>query len=270
MIGVSSSTRTGARLAWIVALAVSLGAAGCGPGYESTADLYEPVSVETFPPLSETAFVPVADEAPFQRPYKVIGRIEFSTTRGPRWIEGALQWHARRVGADAVLVRRRESRQEQYTRYSSGYPYGPRVRLGTVYTRGGKHGYVATYYDWWDPWYDRGYYESAVRTRVSVEADFVVMLDRATFGWIGLRPLEVGNTREIIVDDVDPQGPAARAGILPGDIVVRVGEFVADRGLRDFLRNAPAPRIGEPVEVEVRRAARAMVFMVVPEREPGR
>lgn len=267
--GMCSSSRFGARLAWILALCPALALLGCGPGYESTADLYESISAETFPPLPETAVVPIADEVPFDRPYKVIGAIAFSTTKGPRWVDGALQWHARRAGADAVVVRRREAHEEPYTRYTSGYPYGPRISFGTSYGRYGRHGYVGTYYDWGSPWYDRGYAETYVRTRISVEADFVALLDKDTFGWIGLRPLDVGNTGELIVDDVDPRGPAARAGILPGDIVLRVDDFVTDGGLRDFLRHGPAPRIGVPVQIEVRRGAEVLMFEVVPEREPG-
>ncbi len=255
-------------LAWIGPAAAALALGACSPGYESTLGLYEPVSAHARAPLPEEAVVPIVDEIPFGRPYVAIGRIEFSTVNAPAWVDGALQWHARRVGADAVLVLDRSAREEEYTRYVPGSYWGPRYSYGYVYGPRGSCRYVSTWYGW-GGYYDSGYAETRVRTRYSVDAEFVILLDRDTFGWIGLRPLEVGNTGELVIDALEPGGPAERAGLRAGDILVRIGDYRADQGMRDFLRNGPAPRVGEAIEVEVRREGRGWVYTVTPEREPG-
>lgn len=264
-----SSTRRGLRLACALVIPALAALTGCSP-YESTKDLYQQVSAERFPPLPEQAVVPITDEIPFHRPFKVIGTISMSTTEGPQWMEGALEWNARRVGADAVVVTRREATEEPYTSYS-GYSSGPRIGVGVGYGSGyrrGGYGYYGVSYDWWGPWYESGYVETRYRTRISVDAEFVALLDKETFGWIGLRPIEVGNSSELAIDALEPTGPAARAGLRTGDILVSVGGYDMNRGLRDFLQNGPSPRVGVPVEIVVRRGAETLRFVVTPEREP--
>jgi S1-C subfamily serine protease len=85
----------------------------------------------------------------------------------------------------------------------------------------------------------------------------------------GDRPLppavraELGRDAAVEVITVEPEGPAAVAGVRPEDLIVSVGgEPVA--GMDDLLRLIPGESVGVPVQVGVVRAGRRLELEVVP------
>lgn len=243
-----------------LAAAVALG--GCD-SYDSTAKLYEPISARTLPPKPETYEPPVAPSVPFDRPYTPLGRMSISTTNTRDWLVGALQWNARRVGADMVVVESSRTEEQYDTRWTE---YGPYWSGGVYYGRGNRRIYPD--YGFGVGWgYSSGYSETVVRLRRTVQATFVELLDKDTYGWLGFVPIELGNREgALAVDYVEPGGPADEAGLRQGDVLVRVGSYRADQGLGDYYANAPATEAGRPVEVEVERGGEARVFTVAPRR----
>jgi S1-C subfamily serine protease len=62
---------------------------------------------------------------------------------------------------------------------------------------------------------------------------------------------------------VEPDGPAAAAGVRPEDLIVAIGgQPVAS--MDDMLRLLPGEAVGAPVEVRVVRAGRPMRLELVP------
>jgi len=73
----------------------------------------------------------------------------------------------------------------------------------------------------------------------------------------------------VLVTDVQENGPAGKAGIKAGDVIVRVGEkAVKDGGdLREALRDAAA---GSNATIGVQREGRSMDLIVKLGEEPAR
>ncbi|TSE22450.1 S1C family serine protease [Tepidimonas aquatica] len=100
-----------------------------------------------------------------------------------------------------------------------------------------------------------------------------------TRGWIGVepRPLEpqwaehLGlpeGVRGVVVGGVLQDGPAARAGVEPGDVITRVGErAVAD--VPALLATVAALPPGEPTTLTLWRQGREIKLRVVPGRRPA-
>jgi serine protease DegQ len=97
-------------------------------------------------------------------------------------------------------------------------------------------------------------------------------------GWLGVEPQNL--TAEIIeafglpvasgalVAGVLRSGPAAQAGLQPGDVISRVGERdVADANA--LLDAVAALKPGEPVELAVQRRDQALTLTVVPGKRPA-
>ncbi len=68
----------------------------------------------------------------------------------------------------------------------------------------------------------------------------------------------------VLVDDVDPYGPASAAGLLPGDVLVSLGAEPI-RTLRDLYHAEYALSAGTPVEVAVMRGADARLLKITPD-----
>lgn len=74
-------------------------------------------------------------------------------------------------------------------------------------------------------------------------------------------------TEPLRVSAVVPGAPAQRAGILPGDVLLRIdGRLLTTPGAGHF---AEGLRPGQPVRFEVRRGGRTVVIPVVPELRRG-
>jgi S1-C subfamily serine protease len=71
-----------------------------------------------------------------------------------------------------------------------------------------------------------------------------------------------------LLAQLEPDAPAARAGLLPGDVVIRL-DGVEVNGVDDLIRILDRDRIGRGIEMEVLRMGRLRVIDVNPiERKP--
>jgi S1-C subfamily serine protease len=82
----------------------------------------------------------------------------------------------------------------------------------------------------------------------------------------GLQAVRLGGGRGILVASLDPQGPAARGGLLVGDIVTAWNERPIER-VREVMRHLGGDSVGQAVDLAlVRGGAAASVRVVIGER----
>ncbi len=79
-----------------------------------------------------------------------------------------------------------------------------------------------------------------------------VRRERAPRVRVGIRPAQGEDVKGVKVQDALPGGPAAKAGITAGDVIVKIGDTDVD-GLRSLLRALGARKPGEKVDVVVQR-----------------
>jgi hypothetical protein len=89
------------RLLPLIAAALLL--PGC-VSVQSTAVFYTPSTNVVYPPKPKDAVIPIMSQPP-SRPYAEIGRFSFQSDLGYSFMMRAVEYNARRVGADAVLIR---------------------------------------------------------------------------------------------------------------------------------------------------------------------
>ena len=79
----------------------------------------------------------------------------------------------------------------------------------------------------------------------------------------------IDNSMGALLAQIDQDGPAARAGLLSGDVVIRL-DGVEIHGVDDLIRALDHNRIGRTVEMEVLRLGRLRTFDIHPtERKPA-
>jgi S1-C subfamily serine protease len=79
----------------------------------------------------------------------------------------------------------------------------------------------------------------------------------------------VENRMGALLAQIEPDGPAARAGLLSGDVVIKL-DGVAINGVDDLIRVLDRDRIGRKLEMEVLRMGRLRGFDIHPiERKPA-
>jgi len=79
----------------------------------------------------------------------------------------------------------------------------------------------------------------------------------------------VENKMGALLAQIEPDGPAARAGLLPGDVVVRL-DGVDINGVDDLIRVLDRDRIGRTLEMDVLRLGRLRAIDIHPiERKPS-
>jgi len=79
----------------------------------------------------------------------------------------------------------------------------------------------------------------------------------------------VENKMGALLAQIEPDGPAAKAGLLPGDVVIRL-DGVAIHGVDDLIRVLDRDRIGRTVAMEVLRLGRLRAIDIHPiERKPS-
>jgi serine protease Do len=91
---------------------------------------------------------------------------------------------------------------------------------------------------------------------------------RVKRGWIGANVQDVGPAaRGALVGHVTPGGPAAGAGLVPGDVVMRIdGKEVADsRAMQKLIVEA---EVGRKLDVNLTRKGQARAFTVRVARRP--
>jgi S1-C subfamily serine protease len=72
-----------------------------------------------------------------------------------------------------------------------------------------------------------------------------------------------------LLAQIEPDGPAAKAGVLPGDVVVRLDGVVVN-GVDDLIRVLDRDRIGRTLEMDVLRMGRLRAIDIHPiERKPA-
>lgn len=108
--------------------------------------------------------------------------------------------------------------------------------------------------------------------------DGIVKDGQVRRGWIGVEPSElspelaetfgVQATQGVIITGVLQDGPAAQAGLRPGDVIVQVGGK-AIANVPALLSSVAALRPGEPSSFEVQRGAKALTLEVTPGLRPA-
>ena len=79
----------------------------------------------------------------------------------------------------------------------------------------------------------------------------------------------IDNTMGALLAQIEPDGPAAKAGLLPGDVVIRL-DGVEINGVDDLIRALDRDRIGRTLEMEVLRLGRLRAIEIHPiERKPS-
>ncbi|HEY6257619.1 MAG TPA: S1C family serine protease [Xanthobacteraceae bacterium] len=82
----------------------------------------------------------------------------------------------------------------------------------------------------------------------------------------GLQPIRLGGGRGILVASLDPEGPAARAGLLVGDIVTAWNAKPIER-VREVMRHLGTDSVGQTVDLGLLRGgAPAALKVVIGER----
>lgn len=73
----------------------------------------------------------------------------------------------------------------------------------------------------------------------------------------------VENTMGALLDQIDPDGPAARAGLLPGDVVIAL-DHVPVNGVDDLIRILDRDRIARAIEIDVLRMGQLRAIDIHP------
>jgi S1-C subfamily serine protease len=76
-------------------------------------------------------------------------------------------------------------------------------------------------------------------------------------------------THDSLLAQIEPDGPAAQAGLLPGDVVIRL-DGVDVNGVDDLIRVLDRDRINRTIEIDVLRMGRLHAVDIHPiERKPA-
>jgi S1-C subfamily serine protease len=79
----------------------------------------------------------------------------------------------------------------------------------------------------------------------------------------------IDNTMGALLAQIEPDGPAAKAGLLPGDVVIKL-DGIGIHGVDDLIRALDRDRIGRTLEMEVLRLGRLRAIDIHPvERKPA-
>ena len=79
----------------------------------------------------------------------------------------------------------------------------------------------------------------------------------------------VENKMGALLMQIEPDGPAAQAGLLPGDVVIRL-DGVEVNGVDDLIRILDRDRIDRTLEIDVLRMGRLRAIDIHPiERKPA-
>jgi hypothetical protein len=174
----------------LIYLGITLALAAC-TGCEtvsSTAEYYRPMTTQTFPPKPKDYKAPVLGTPP-DRPYQVIGELSFSAGRGYGYMIKAIEYNARKAGADAAIMLSSSSSEHQYTytvpgyttttpvtTYSSGSAYGSANYYGSdgYYGSGSGSAYGSSVSTTYVPVYHPGYTGIGTAVRYSIDAQMIV------------------------------------------------------------------------------------------------
>ncbi len=144
---------------------------GCA-SVSSTSDFYLPYTTEVFPPKAKDAPIPILGRAPKER-YKAIGRLAFQSDLGWRFMRESMLYNARMNGADAVILKTTDSREQE--RFVQVPPRTDWVAVpGPVFVEKRKN---KTYYQTtsnYIPVFRPGYVERFVDVIVGIDSEMIV------------------------------------------------------------------------------------------------
>lgn len=109
--------------------------------------------------------------------------------------------------------------------------------------------------------------------------DGLVKDGKVTRGWIGVEPNELspelaetfgvaGANAGVIITGVLQGGPAARAGMLPGDVIVQVDEQRV-RNVAEMMTAVASLQPGQRADFEILRKGQSMTLNIVPSERPA-
>jgi serine protease Do len=102
----------------------------------------------------------------------------------------------------------------------------------------------------------------SIFTAITVLVAAIPVLAQET-GWIGVR-IEDQKDRGAIIRSVEPNSPAARAGLREGDVIIEFSSepVIGVQQLTRLIRETP---VGRTVDIKVRRDNRDETFQITPE-----
>ncbi|MCX6969791.1 MAG: hypothetical protein NTV93_06490 [Verrucomicrobia bacterium] len=162
----------------LLLLVLLAGISGCA-SVSSTSQFYLPVTTDVYPPKSKDTPIPILGKAPDRR-YKVIGRLSFRSDLGWKFMRDSMAYNARANGADAVILKKAESKdQVNFTEVPPRTDWvavpGPVVAVNNG--GGNKHCKNQTYvtYPNYIPVYRPGYVYRWVQTIIGIDAEMIVL-----------------------------------------------------------------------------------------------
>jgi S1-C subfamily serine protease len=79
----------------------------------------------------------------------------------------------------------------------------------------------------------------------------------------------IDNTMGALLAQIEPDGPAAKAGLMPGDVVIRL-DGIGVHGVDDLIRALDRDRIDRTLQMDVLRLGRLREIDIHPvERKPA-
>ena len=108
--------------------------------------------------------------------------------------------------------------------------------------------------------------------------DGLVKDGKVTRGWIGVEPNElspelaetfgVKATQGVIITGVLQAGPAAKAGMLPGDVIVQVGDTPV-RNVAEMMTAVAALQPGQAADFGIQRGSESLTLSITPAERPS-
>lgn len=162
----------------LLLLALLAGASGCA-SVSSTSKFYFPVTTDVYPPKSKDTPIPILGKAPDRR-HKVIGRLSFRSDLGWKFMRDSMTYNARANGADAVILKKAESKdQVNFTEVPPRTDWIAVPGQVVAVSNGGgkKHCNKQTYvtYPNYIPVYRPGYVRRWVQTIIGIDAEMIVL-----------------------------------------------------------------------------------------------
>ena len=162
----------------LLLLVLLAGFSGCA-SVSSTSRFYFPVTTDVYPPKPKDAPIPILGKAPDRR-YKVIGRLAFHADLGWKFMRDSMTYNARANGADAVILKKAESKdQVNFTEVppSTEWIAVPGQVVAVNNGGGKKHCHKQTYvtYPNYIPIYHPGYVRRWVQTIIGIDSEMIIL-----------------------------------------------------------------------------------------------
>lgn len=162
----------------LLLLALLAGVSGCA-SVSSTSQYYFPVTTDVYPPKSKETPIPILGKAPDRR-YKVIGRLAFRSDLGWKFMRDSMTYNARANGADAVILKKSESKDQ--VRFTEVPPRTEWIsvpgQVVAVNNGGGKKNCKKQTYVTspnYIPVYHPGYVRRWIQTIIGIDAEMIVL-----------------------------------------------------------------------------------------------